>query len=81
MARIIPNDTKEFHNSYGEKLIYEALKNLSNEYINAAFPKDSPMRLLFKSSTVVLLGAGIMHLPKPPDRVSPAAPDTRCETI
>ena len=33
MARIIPNDTKEFHNSYGEKLIYEALKNLSNEYI------------------------------------------------
>lgn len=55
--------------------------NVSNEYINAAFPKDSPMRLLFKSSTVVLLGAGIVHLPKTPDRVSPAAPDTRCENI
>ena len=33
MARIIPNDTKEFHNSYGEKLVYEAFKKLPNEYV------------------------------------------------
>ena len=33
MARIIPNDTKEFHNSYGEKLVYEAFKKLPHEYV------------------------------------------------
>lgn len=35
MVRIIPNEvnSKEFHSSYGEKKIYEALKNLPNEYI------------------------------------------------
>lgn len=35
MARIIPSevDPKEFHTSYGEKKIYEALKSLSDEYI------------------------------------------------
>ena len=35
MARIIPSevDPKEFHASYGEKKIYEALKDLPDEYI------------------------------------------------
>lgn len=35
MARIIPSevDPKEFHTSYGEKKIYEALKSLPDEYI------------------------------------------------
>ena len=35
MARIIPSevDPKEFHASYGEKKIYEALKSLPDEYI------------------------------------------------
>ena len=35
MARIIPSevDPKEFHASYGEKKVYEALKSLPDEYI------------------------------------------------
>ena len=35
MARIIPSevDPKEFHTSYGEKRVYEALKSLPDEYI------------------------------------------------